>query len=403
MATGAPYPRTIFHNALNDKSKQKGHRMKISPSTLDYYAACPCFQFRPFEVKGSAAEEGTKMHKAFEDDDDSELTEEQRRRVQQTRQLVEAQKTSFLDWKDDDPINYRTHHEERMRMSLGLTGKMDKAFVNLKLRRALVFDSKYGRLGLIADAKDSLQMASYFDLIMFRYPGLVDEVRCILNAPRTYEVSSHDYLSGDWPQVKTNIQSVIDRVEDPFKLPCLNDVICAKCAHLDRCPAVKKDAIVPAAETRLAMSMHTLLKPVEALDVTELAQNRAMLDLLASWIDVRKPAIDARVFGEALDLPGYTKVSKEGSPFIPAEKTGRAWELLQNQITQEQFIGACGKPSIGKLIEAIAADVPATSAAEAKELARQRLFDLVEEVVEKSKPSVYLRRKAKLDLKLIGG
>ena len=186
---------------------------RLSPSNLDYYATCPCFAFKPFEQKGSAAEEGTKMHKALEDSDDADLTPEQLMQVERTRQLVEAQKTSYLDWKDDDPINYRTHHEERLKTSFGLTGKMDQCFVNLKLRRALVFDAKYGRLGLIADAKDSLQMACYFDLVMFRYPGLVDEVRCVLNAPRTYEASTHDFKASDWDSVKERIGKVMFDVE----------------------------------------------------------------------------------------------------------------------------------------------------------------------------------------------
>ena len=376
---------------------------RLSPSNLDYYATCPCFAFKPFEQKGSAAEEGTKMHKALEDSDDADLTPEQLVQVERTRQLVESQKTSYLDWKDDDPINYRTHHEERLKTSFGLTGKMDQCFVNLKLRRALVFDAKYGRLGLIADAKDSLQMACYFDLVMFRYPGLVDEVRCVLNAPRTYEASTHDFKASDWDSVKERIGKVMFDVEYAFKKPRFSDSICVKCALLDECPAAKNGVIVPTLETRLSVPPAILLAPVDQLTTEELAQNRAMIDLLTAWAEIRKPAIDARVFGEGLELPGYSKVSKDGSPFIPAEKTGRAWELLRGEITEDKFIGACGKPSIGKLVEAIAETVPAASPSEAKEMARQRLFDLVEEVVEQSKPVVYLRRKAKLDMKLIGG
>ena len=377
--------------------------IKLSPSNLDYFNACPCFEFKKFEQKGSAAEEGTRLHAALETGDDSELDEEQLRRVEQTRQLVDAQKISYLDWKDDDPINYREHHEERMKTSVGLTGKQDKCFVNLKLRKAIVYDAKYGRLGLIADAKDSLQLASYFDIVMFRYPGLIDEVRCILNAPRTYETSIHDYKAEDWPDVKARIQKVIDEVDDPFKRPRLNDIVCAKCANLDRCPVAKGMAVIPMAETRLALPMHALMKPVSDLTVDELAQNRAMIDLLVAWTELRKPAIDERVFAEAIELPGYAKVSKAGSPFIPSDKASRAWELLRGEISEEQFMGSCGKPSITKLVEAIAESVPAANKTQAKELARQRLFDLVEEVVEQSKPVVYLRRKAKLDMKLIGG
>jgi len=41
--------------------------------------------------------------------------------------------------------------------------------------------------------------------------------------------------------------------------------------------------------------------------------------------------------------------------------------------------------------------------AERKRHAKEHLFELIEEVVQQQRSSEYLRRKAKLDLKLIGG
>ena len=127
------------------------------------------------------------------------------------------------------------------------------------------------------------------------------------------------------------------------------------------------------------------------------------MDLLEAWVELRKPQIDARVFGEGLDLPGYTKVKKDGAPFIPAEKSGAAWELLRADLTPEQFIAACGKPSLSKLVDQLADACPAESLADRKAQARERLFTLCEELVQQSKPTEYLRRRAKLDLKLLGG
>lgn len=375
---------------------------RISPSSLDYYRACPCFKFKEFKREGSAAEEGTKMHAAFETGEDDELNDEQRRRVEQTRQLIDAQKTSYLGWRDDDPAGFRMHHEEKMKLSSGLSGKMDRCYVNLKDRKALVFDSKYGRLGLIAEASDSMQMLAYADIVFYRYPGMIDEVRCVLGSPRTNELSVHDYKVSEWEGIQKQIQAVIDEVEDSFKKPRMNDAVCCKCDLIDRCPLAKKDAIVPAAETALGIPAHVLLKPVEDLDARELAVNRAMIDLLEAWAEKRKPMVDQRVFQEGIDLPGYTKVRKEGSPYIPADMTGRAWELLRDELTVEQFVSACGKPSLSKLIDQLAEHVPGDSLSDRKEAARAHLFEKVEEIVQQMKSSEYLRRKAKLDLRLIG-
>ena len=111
--------------------------MRISPSTLDYLAACPAFSFKTMSTPGpSAADEGVLMHSAFETGDDAELNEEQRRRVQQTRDLVQAQKVSYLDW-ENCPMDKRVElHEQKLASSHGLKGKMDRAYVNLLLRQA---------------------------------------------------------------------------------------------------------------------------------------------------------------------------------------------------------------------------------------------------------------------------
>ena len=379
--------------------------MRISPSTLDYLQACPCFQFKAQDTEGpTAADEGTMMHAAFETGEDGELTEEQRRRVQQTRDLVEAQKISYLDW-DNCPMNLRVElHEQKLKSSHGLSGKMDRAYANLHLRKGLVFDSKYGRNGLIAEARDSLQLAEYADIMFTRFPGMLDEIRVILAAPRTNETSPHDYSVSDWPDIQERVARVIRSVEDPFKQPKFNDAVCAKCEHIDRCFVAKKTAIVPVVskiDLTPVVPASILLRPVSDLTPEEISKNKAFFDLMQAWIDKRGPELNERAMLEGLEIPGYTKVKKEGAPFIPAEAAGRAWELLRDELTPEQFIAACGKPSISSLIDQLADSCEGDTLSERKAKARAHLFEKVEEVVAQSKGSEYLRRKAKLNLKLL--
>jgi len=377
--------------------------MRISPSLLDNISVCPCFEYKPYEKTGdSAADEGILLHKALETDEDGELNEEQLRTVEKTRELCKAIQTGWLAW-DTAPVDKRIElHEQKLQSSFAYRGLMDRVYVNLAARRAFITDMKTGRLGLIRDAKDSFQLMAYSDMIFLRYPGLVDEIMVVLSSPRTNETSDHIYHYTEWESIKERIQKVIDSAEYPFKQPRFHEVLCPKCKWFSSCPQANK-ALVPVVEQTVSIPASILTKPVEELTETELAQNRAAADLFAAWSDLRKKAVDARVMQEGLELEGYTKVRKSGAPFIPADRAAEAWELLKSDLTPEMFIAACGRPSLNKLVEQLADDALGATLDERKEKAREHLFDVLEDVVQQSQSSEYLRRRAKLDLRLLGG
>lgn len=378
--------------------------MKISPSTLDAISVCPTFEYKPYiKDSGGAADEGLLLHKSLETGETDELTEEQIRCVNKTHELCESLKTSFLDW-DNSPIKKRIElHEQKLTGSFGLRGLMDRAYVNLHVCKALVVDMKSGRAGLLREAADSLQMAAYADLIFTRLNDSVQEIMVVLSSPRTNEVSSHIYKFEDWKSIQERIKKVMDDANYPFKVPKFSDALCPKCRYLTECPAAMKTAIVPTVDTKVAFPTHLLLKPVDTLTVEEIAITKAALDLLEAWIDQRKPMVDERIFSEGLEIPGYAKVSRDSAPFVPVEKTGRAWDLLKDMLTPEEFLAACGKISLTRLVDRLADTVPGATLKDRKDAAREFLFDRIEEVVEKSKPSTFMRRKAKLDMTLLIG
>lgn len=376
---------------------------KLSPSTLDNISQCPCFEYRPYTPNsGGAADEGIMLHEALLTGDDDALNEEQVRTLEITRDFCKAQLTAYLNW-TDTPVAQRIElHEQKLAGSLGLRGLMDKCYASLASRKALVADFKSGRLGLIAEAKDSLQGACYVDMVFHRYPGLIDSVTFALISPRTNEVSTHEYHYTEWESIKERIQKVIDSAEYPFKRPRFHEVLCSKCRWFSTCPTANR-ALVPVVEQTVSIPASILTKPVEELTETELAQNRAAADLFAAWSDLRKKAVDARVMQEGLELEGYTKVRKSGAPFIPADRAAEAWELLKSDLTPEMFVAACGRPSLNKLVEQLADDALGATLDERKKKAREHLFDVLEDVVQQSQSSEYLRRRAKLDLRLLGG
>jgi CRISPR/Cas system-associated exonuclease Cas4 (RecB family) len=375
---------------------------RISPSLLDNYSICPAFTYREYENTGNdAAAEGTLIHSALETDDDSDLTSEQQRVLEKTREVIQAQLIGYLDW-ENCPVHQRIElHEQKLTGSFGLRGKMDRAYCNLYNRKALCLDLKTGRNGLIRGAADSLQMAAYGDLLFTLYATHIDEVKVGLVSPRTNEVDFHVYSFADWEDLRDRIKTVMDSVDDPFKSPAPSDALCPKCAHFARCPAVQKSLTPPVSKT-LSIPVSLLLKPVSDLTVDELAQNRAAADLFEKWSEVRKRAIDARAEAEKLELPGYVRVQRDGAPFVPTEKTAVAWELVKDLLAPEQFLASCGKISLGKLVEQLADDCLGETLAERKAKARDELFGRLEEVIAQSQGSSYLRRKARLDLRLLG-
>ena len=375
---------------------------RISPSLLDNLAACPCFEYKPYEEgTNNAAEEGTLLHKALETGEDDDLNGEQQRTVEKTRELCRALLTGFLDW-ESAPIEKRIElHEQKLPDSFKRRGMMDRCYVSLASRKALVIDLKTGRAGLIKDAKESLQLANYADMVWVRYPGLVDEVMVVLSSPRTNETSRHVYKYEEWEEIRERIQKVAADADHPFKQPRFHEVLCQKCRWFSECPAASK-TLAPPVASAVSLPLSVLLRPIGELTVDELAQNRAAADLFEKWAEVRKEAIDARVEAERIALPGYTRVQKDGAPFIPSDKTEMAWGLVKDLLSPEQFLAACGKPSLPKLVDALADDCLGESLAERKTRAREELFSRLEGVIAQSAGSSYLRRKAKLDLRLLG-
>ena len=375
---------------------------RISPSLLDNYSVCPAFTYREYENTGNdAAAEGTLIHAALETDDDSDLTGEQQRVLEKTREIVRAQLIGYLDWESCPAAQRVELHEQKLTGSFGLRGKMDRAYCNLHSRKALCLDLKTGRNGLLRSAADSLQMAAYTDLLFTRFPTGIDEIKIGLISPRTNEVDFHIYAFTEWEDLRDRVKAVIDSVEDPFKVPTPSDSLCPKCAHFARCPAIQKSLTPPVSQT-LSIPVSVLLKPVEELTVEELAKNRAAADLFAAWAEIRKRTIDERVEAERLTLPGYVRVQRDGAPFIPAEQTATAYELVKDLLTPEQFVAACTKPSLNKLVDQLADDCLGETLAERKTKARKELFGRLEGVIAQSAGSSYLRRKAKLDLRLLG-
>ena len=338
------------------------------------------------------------MHGSFDSGETDELNDEQVRVVAKANEALDSLKTGWLGWLDDDRVNFRSHNEERVKNSLGHSGAMDKCLVAIARKRAIVADLKTGRLGLIADAKESLQLAGYVDATFGMYPDL-EEVMAVLISPRTNELESHVYVNSDRQSIHDRLQKMADGAENPFKKPKVHDILCKKCQYLATCPAANV-ALQPAADAALSFPVHELLKPVTDLDETGISRNLAMIDLLVEYGKARKPLLTERVFSEGLEVPGYSRREREGNAYVAVENTGSAYEKLRGAMPVEDFLKCVGKVSLAKLAEALAID-GADSKAAAKREARQAVEDALGELVQHGNPVKFLQRSAKLSSELL--
>ena len=373
--------------------------MRLSPSKYDALNQCPCFAYADNDgTPNPAAEEGTQLHSALETGNTEGLTEEQAGVIARTQEAMEALKVGWLGWNPDDRVNFRCHNEERVKNTLNHSGAMDQCYVSLVKQRALIGDLKTGRLGLIAEAADSYQMAGYADAVFRMYESL-EEVMVALISPRTNELSTHTYKAEDRPRIHNMLAELERRVDNPFKKPQVHDILCGKCKYLSSCPAASA-VVEPGISFALSFPTSTLLAPVEELSAEEISKNLAMIDLIAKYAEARKPLLTQRVFTEGLEVPGYSKREREGNAYVSAEDTVAAFDKLRGAMTVEDFVACCGKPSLSKLTEKLMIDDGGSKAA-AKREARQGLEDALGDLLRHGNPVQFLQRSAKLNSELL--
>lgn len=321
--------------------------MRISPSKLDAWATCPCFEYvdSKEDKKSDAATEGTLLHAAMESDDDSLLENvEQRAAVTSMRNYREGIRSTMQPFAKE-------HRELRVTLFDGIKGTLDHVMWNNK--EFHILDWKSGRLGIPVAAKDSRQLKGYllgflrFAKENFLSVPAIGHTHFV--APRTEEIDVADYVITPELEgaLEAELRSVIATVDDPFKKPNNADPgQCAKCENAQRCPIVCR-ALVPVVSDSVAVSRPALLTtPVAELAPEDMGRFAVLHDLVCEWFDQRKKAINERVFAEQIDVPGFKRVEKSGSKRI--EDVAAAAEALQGVLSLSQIF-SCAKLSYSQL------------------------------------------------------
>lgn len=286
------------------------------PSSLKFRKICPGWR-NDRDADLTAANEGTKLHSAYETGILLGLDDEQATAVKKVIRYTETFE------KLPGAVVFK---EMRLSINDGLTfGTADRVII--VGRGAYLLDGKFGR-GAIDDAEINLQGWAYVIGIFERFD--VDWVSVHFISPRRDEVTTHKFSREDLPRIATEVNMVIQRCKDFDEsavrdsrgniIACdasmLNrhDQACQYCGLIARCPKHTDYAIAVAkkyAPLELVEEVHSS----EISDPAVMAQAYAAARVMEKWAaSVKKHATEMAMNG--IELPGWEIRERAGNRSI---------------------------------------------------------------------------------------
>lgn len=354
--------------------------MKISPSVIGNKEVCCCFDYLPSEDNG-AADEGTLLHKAVEEEDTRQCeTDEQRDTVEHA--LIYAQ--SVLSGHQASDLR-TVMKEKKLRIPvLECNGVIDW-LATFRDGLAECIDWKFGRRGSV-NAEDNLQAMCYVLAIFEAFPEITS-VRAHIVMARSMEPTVPCTFGRDRiPDITVRLKSALAKAEDPFKRPSAIDLdLCVRCAHTTRCPAYNKTVQVVAEYVVEKSNLPAVFQASALTSPEDMARAKMLSTAMKEWAEgIDKVTTDYVRNGGT--LPGYRFVNKAGNRSIINSMD--AIERLRSTGTLADFdiLPVCKLP-FGALANVLAA-VRKVS----KEEAKKQLEAVLGTLVVEGHPVQYLQR-----------
>lgn len=285
---------TIQERISNAKTRPHG---KNSMSKLNYLAACPGFESKPY-VENEAAEEGTLLHAvmdaAFEEDgcasvedaigvvcarDGVALNEEQHELVASCARVLDR-------WISLGPISRES--ETPVKLNGISQGSLDVLLI-YKGGAAVLIDWKFGRVP-VPRADKNLQGIGYALGTVAAYKDIT-RIGVIFHQPRIDRSSEAIIWARDYDKHLERLKSVIYETEKPPHQKTLRvNEYCGYCVHTVDCPAFQAHA--QRAAGALSLAPHAAL-PDPASFHPERIQTPEQAALLLVWAGVLEPAFEA--------------------------------------------------------------------------------------------------------------
>jgi hypothetical protein len=371
---------------------------KFGPSSLKNREICAGWKNDQSSDK-SRADEGTKLHLAFENRDLAGLDAEQAEQVQKCINYVAPLEKNALIIIREARLKVLPNPETGKEQTFGTADLVIlRRLANGKLHIDVV-DEKYG-WNPVDDAKENRQGFSYV-LGAWELPGEWRQAEsCTMHflSPRIDDVSRHTFFKRDIPRLSLTVSSIIakaehwDKTRDPSML-VLNETNCTWCGRKATCPAMINYGIAHAKKYKpleIAEETHssTITDPVK------MGQFYIALKVLEKLVDSGKKHVAA--FTLENDIPGFSRRERKGK--VTITNSVSAWPVLLKKFG----ITSLDDPAIADLINCATfsyADITKfvsdkAGKGKAKTEAVGRLWTDLQDVeaVFQSEPSAYLQR-----------
>jgi hypothetical protein len=329
--------------------------IKLSPSKLAYYEACPMFWQDQTDTKSEAAEEGDRLHEAVEKQDVSLLDDpEQKEAVKQcidyVRQL--APKPYPKSGIVVGQIGYydQVREEVWLESDIGKRGRADLLiFPAADRKSAHLVDYKFGKAP-VEHARTNAQGVDYAYRVFRAHPD-VDRVTVHFLMPRQRDVTWHTFeRERDFLGMRERILKVHNSVNDPFKQPTPNlEKACQYCDLKAQCPALAGTAVQVARRVNL-LPMPEDFAPHAPRTPEERGMAQELADLLIKWAEEVKQQNTKAVL-EGADADGFRVQTRKGNTSVQNSLEFARALCDKYELALEDVVEKAGTVSFSKSIE----------------------------------------------------
>jgi len=219
--------------------EKQEHDKRASPSSLEMRERCPCF-WQDNSKPNEAADEGTRMHEAVEHDDPERIAD----RYDRELVLKSMLHKQILIGKYPNAVIY---NEKRLESSIN-HGTGDLVLIDFGLQTGVVLDYKFGVEKVTAPERN-IQLWNYAYNLLSEFAEL-ETVQIYISQPKCGDEMEHFEIRRDMIHViRSRIERIINKYEDPNKQPTPDDKACTYCEKRDKgvegttCPALKDLAL----------------------------------------------------------------------------------------------------------------------------------------------------------------
>lgn len=322
--------------------------IKLSPSKLAYYEACPVFWQEPMQ-KSEAAEEGDRLHEAVEKRDLSLLDDpEQKEAASQCLTYIRQLAPNIGG--PGNMLQVDTVYEEMwLESDIGKKGRADLIILPAVDRKlAHLVDFKFGKQP-VEHAATNAQGVDYAYRVFRKFPD-IERVQVHFIMPRQKDVTFHEFTREvDFPKMRDRILKIHQAVNDPFKKPTPNlDKACQYCSLKGRCPALSENAVSLARRFDLLpvpedFAPHAPRTPEERGLAQELA------DLLIKWGEEVK-SLNTKAVLDGAEADGFRVQTRRGNTSV-SDSVSFAKEICQKfDMSLEDLVEKAGTISFSKTV-----------------------------------------------------